>query len=105
MQVFKILQDLGIRFVTQQPVQTRFREYPYIVDFLVLEPKLHVIEVLGRRFHDRTKRQRVKVDVKRECLSGEGFKYFEVWDDELKTKQGREAVKEKVKQFLNVYTV
>jgi len=97
--VFGILKELGVRFATQERVYTRFREHPFVVDFLLLDDK-GVIEVMGRRFHDRTKTQRTKVEVKQACLEGEGYQLLVIWDDELKRKMDRPKVKEKVRKWL-----
>jgi very-short-patch-repair endonuclease len=102
MTVRKILEELSkelnFSFKSQQMVPTRYRERPYVVDFMINDRK--IIEVMGRRFHDRTKTQRKKVSVKLECLKGEGYDVLIIWDDELKRKKDLPAVKEKIREFV-----
>lgn len=100
MTVFNILTELGIRFKTQIIIGTKFREVPYVVDFLILEPENHILEVLGRRWHDHSNTQRKKVEVKRACLENSGFKLLEIWDDEISRKRDLPIVKEKIRQWL-----
>lgn len=77
----KILEDLKVSFVSQEPIKTRFREWPFIADFLVL--RMLVIEVHGRYWHTKTNRE-LKDEIKQNCLEADGYRYLAFWDYELK---------------------
>lgn len=76
------LRKANVSFVTQESISTPFREWPFIVDFYFPEHKL-VVEVNGRYWHDRTKRQRKKTEIKEACLEQAGYKFLAFWDDEV----------------------
>jgi G:T-mismatch repair DNA endonuclease (very short patch repair protein) len=96
--VRSMLEELKIPFKSQQKVLTRFRDYPFIVDFLLENGK--VIEVMGRRWHDHSERQRRKVQTKVECLTADGHPTLIIWDDQLRRKSDLPLVKEKIKEFV-----
>lgn len=97
--VFGILNELGIRFRSQAPIHTQSQDY--IVDFLILEPPEHIIEVLGRAVHDHSTIQRRKAQAKREALIQGKYFLLEIWDDELKRKSDLPKIKEKIRQFIS----
>ena len=93
----ELLKGTGRTFTSQYKIQTRFREWPFIVDFIV--HPLDVIEVKGRYWH--SKKGRIKKDrVKEECLKAEGYRFMDIWDDELK-KKNLDNVREKLSTFLS----
>jgi very-short-patch-repair endonuclease len=103
MTVRKILEELSkeynFSFKSQQMVPIKCRKFPYIVDFMVNDNK--IIEVMGRTFHDRTKRQREKVSAKLDHLKEEGYDVLIVWDDEIKRKKDLLTIKERIRSFIN----
>ena len=73
------------------PIVTRFREWPFSVDFLI--PTKHgkglISEVQGglhfRTWGGRPARNRMKKDeIKRNCLKSEGYTFLAVTDREVK---------------------
>lgn len=101
-------EGVDVSFKCEQLVSTPYREWPFKVDILFTAPFDGILEVLGKRWHDRTKTQRRKVEVKKACLEGAGFKYLELWDEDpegrykLTRKRDRPIVKEMLKRFLVV---
>jgi len=77
----RILERIGVPFISQEPIKTRFREWPFKVDYLVA--RRLVIEVKGKYWHSK-QRRRTKDEVKKACLEGEKYAYLEFWDYEIK---------------------
>jgi len=76
----RILEALGLSFISQHYIKTRFREWPFIVDYYI--PPDLVIEVDGVYWH-RKKTRRRKDAVKDECLKAEGYTVYRFTDEEL----------------------
>ena len=76
----RILEDLKVSFVSQEPIKTRFREWPFIADFLVL--RMLVIEVHGQYWHIKPRRE-LKDEIKQNCLEADGYRYLAFWDYEI----------------------
>jgi very-short-patch-repair endonuclease len=91
----RILEHLRVSFKSQVPIKTRFREWPFIVDFLV-ENRL-VIEVQGVYWHSK-KRRSEKDEIKRNCLIETGYQFLEFTDEELK--KDPESVETFVRKYL-----
>ena len=99
----KALQDAKILYRTQVPLKTRFKEYPFLVDFLI--PSIDVRKYLGLivevdgGLHRLTWtgkpaiRRMAKDDAKDECLRGEGYRVLRVTDILVK-KNPDEAVRQ-----------
>lgn len=101
--LMKALQDAKILYRTQVPLKTRFKEYPFLVDFLI--PSIDVRKYLGLivevdgGLHRLTWtgkpaiRRMAKDDAKDECLRGEGYRVLRVTDILVKKKPD-EAVRQ-----------
>jgi len=76
----RILEELGVSFVSQEPIKTKFSIHTFKVDFLVR--RQIVIEVKGRYWR-RKQRRRDKDEAKKNCLEAEGYTVLEFWDDEV----------------------
>jgi very-short-patch-repair endonuclease len=92
----RILEQLHVPFISQEPIKTQFSIFTFIVDFLV--QRRIVIEVKGRYWR-RKQRRRDKDEAKKHCLEAEGFRVLEFWDDEV-FKQP-DSVRQTVKEALS----
>lgn len=82
-EVLEELENEGfLHFNSQKRIGTKYSIHSFVVDFYVYTHNL-ILEVQGRAWHDRTKRQRKKTAAKRNCLIDSGYEYLELWDDEF----------------------
>ena|SRR3990167_8812677 len=101
--MMKALQDAKILYRSQVPLKTRFKEYPFLVDFLI--PSIDVKQYLGLcvevdgALHRKTwtgkpaVRRMAKDDAKDECLIGEGYRVLRIRDDLVK-RDPEEAIRQ-----------
>ena len=102
------LQNAGIPYRMQVALKTRFKEYPFLVDFLI--PTLNVskylalvVEVDGA-LHFKTwrgkpaVRRMAKDEVKNECLRAEGYRVLRIRDTTVKAEP--ENVIQQIKEAL-----
>lgn len=87
----KTLQDAGIEYRTQVPVETRFHPWPFVVDFMI--GRRLIVEVQGglhyRTWGGRPAKNRMKKDAARKaCLEAEGYKVLEFTDKDIKQRPG-----------------
>ena len=76
-----ILEELNLSFISNESVETPFRDYPIEADFLV--EHCLVIEVQSHFFHDKARRVG-KDRAKREAFTAMGLGVLWLWDDELR---------------------
>ena len=81
MQLRKILDEMGLNYISNEYVDTPFKIHRIEADFLV--EKCLVIEVQSEYFHSK-KRRRRKDLAKRACFTALGYGFLELWDDELR---------------------
>ena len=92
----KALQEAKIQYRMQVPLKTRYKEYPFLVDFLIPSIDVRgylglVVEVDGN-LHRKTwtgkpaVRRQAKDAAKDECLIGEGYRVLRIRDDLVKKK-------------------
>jgi len=99
----KALQDNHVLYRMQVPLKTRFKEYPFLVDFLI--PSIDVRKYLGLvvevdgALHFKTwtgkpaVRRQAKDAAKDECLLGEGYRVLRIRDDLVK-RDPEEAIRQ-----------
>jgi very-short-patch-repair endonuclease len=105
--VFLILNKLGVRFLTQVPID--IEDKVYFPDFFIfkshypqMKPEGIDIEVDSEDFHEKTKGQIRKDEERDEAFEKHGYKVIRINEKELKNTKKVEEKLKKILKELNV---